>query len=295
MSRYKASMSLKTAQIDKIYQGSIDMHVHVAPDPDWDRRFDTLATARIAANNGMRGFVAKSFYYNTTTECRIVNQVVEGISAFGSVTIGYVTTGGLENAPATIETHAKLGCKVIWFPAFDAAYCRKGTGRTGGIWILNEDGSLKQEAKDILSIAKEYDMVVCKGHMSYAETKALFEEGAKMGLTKMVNTHPLSDAWGLFSKDEIKYLSSLGVYTEMVFGNLMPRLGSLDPADYVDLCHELGAEKCIMSTDWAQCMDPSPAEGMRFFVGTMLQFGCTNEEVEIMCKRNPAKLLGIEG
>lgn len=294
MSRYKASMTLKTAQIDELYHGSIDMHVHVAPDPSWDRRMDTLQTAQWAEAGGMRGFVAKSFFYPTTTESLIVSKQMENTEAFGSVTIGYSTTGGLEHAAQTIENHAKIGCKVVWFPAFDAEHCRKGIGGTGGIRILDERGELKPEAKAVLEIIKEYDMVVCKGHMSYPETKALFEAAQGMGITKMVNTHPLSDSWGPFSIGEIKELADLGACTELVFGNLMPRLGAMDPADYADLVHEIGAERMIMSTDLAQCMDPSPAEGMRFFIGTMLQFGCTDQEVELMVKKNPAELLGLK-
>lgn len=286
-------MSLKKEQIDRLYQGSIDMHVHVAPDPDWDRRLDTYETAQAAEAGGMRAFVAKSFYYPTTTEARIVTNRMEQVQAVGSVTIGYGTTGGLEYAAETIEHHAKIGCKVVWFPAFDAMHCRKGIGREGGIQILDEHGELKQEARDVLEVVRDYGMTVCKGHMSYPETEALFIEAANMGISKMVDTHPLSDSWGLFTREQILRLSSLGAYTEIVFGNLMPRLGAMDPADYVDLVHEIGAEKMIMSTDLAQCMDPTPAEGMRFFIGTMLQFGCTDEEVERMVKRNPSRLLEI--
>ncbi|MCI8291974.1 MAG: hypothetical protein HFH53_00355 [Hespellia sp.] len=294
MSRYQASMTLKKEQIDKLYEGSIDMHVHCAPDPAWDRRMNTREIAQAAEAGGMRATVVKSFYYPTTTEALLVNQMMEHTKVFGSVTIGYSTTGGLEYAAQTVENHAKLGCKVVWFPAFDARHCRKGIGQDGGIVILDEMGKLKKEALDVLDIAKQYDMVVCKGHMSYLETEALFTAAVQKGITKMVNTHPLSDSWGLFTKEEIRRLSDIGAYTELVFGNLMPRLGSMDPADYVDLVRELGAEHMIMSTDLAQCMDPTPAEGMRFFIGTMLQFGCTEEEVEWMVKKNPAKLLGLE-
>ena len=294
MSRYKASMALKKEQIDKLYQGSIDMHVHVAPDPEWDRRMNTYETAQAAEQGGMYAFVAKSFFYPTTTETLITNRILENIQVYGSVTIGYSTTGGLEHAAETILNHAKMGCRVVWFPAFDAMHCRKGIGREGGIYILDEKGKLHQEAKDVLAVIKEYDMVLCKGHMSYPETRALFEEAASMGITKMIVTHPLSDAWGLFTHEEMRYLADLGAYTELVFGNLMPRLGSMDPADYVDLVREIGAERMIMSTDLAQCMDPTPAEGMRFFIGTMLQFGCSEEEIEWMVKKNPAKLLGIQ-
>ena len=37
MTRYRPIMTLKTAQIETLFKGSIDMHVHIAPDPEWDR------------------------------------------------------------------------------------------------------------------------------------------------------------------------------------------------------------------------------------------------------------------
>ena len=40
--------------------------------------------------------------------------------------------------------------------------------------------------------------------------------------------------------------------------------------------------------------DVDPATGMRLFIAMMIQFGCTPEEVEIMAKKNPVKLLGLE-
>ena len=294
MSRYKASMSLNKKQIDDLYQGSIDMHIHCAPDPAWNRRVNTYEIAKAAQAGGMRGVVVKSFHYPTTTEALIAESLVENVRVFGSITIGYGTTGGLDMAAFIIENHVKIGCKVVWFPAFDAEYCRRGIGMEGGIHILNEDGSLKQAAIDVLKVIKKYDMVLCKGHMSYEETIALFKEAKKMGITKMVATHLLADTWGVFSPEQIKEIADLGAYVEFVCGNLMPRLGSIDPADYIDLIKEIGAQRCIMGTDFAQCMDPVPAEGMRFFIGLMLQFGCSDEEVEWMVKKNPARLLGIE-
>lgn len=293
MSRYKASGNIRIEQIEELYKGCIDMHIHPAPDPSCSRRMDTYETAVAAEQAGMRAIVVKSFFYPTTTEAIAAAHSVENLKVFGSITIGYGTTGGMEYAAETIENHAKIGCRVIWFPAFDSAYCRAGIGRSGGINILSKDGTLCQEAKDVLAVAKKYDMVVCKGHMSYPETEALFREAARMGITKLVATHPLADTWGKFTADQIRTLADCGAYIEHVFGALMPRLNSIDPADYVDCIRGIGADRSIMSSDLAQCMDPTPPEGMRFFIGTMLQFGCTEEEVAAMVKENPAKLLGI--
>jgi imidazolonepropionase-like amidohydrolase len=98
----------------------------------------------------------------------------------------------------------------------------------------------------------------------------------------------------VFTQEQIQALADMGAYTEIVFNMMMPRLSSLDPADYIDLAKAIGAEKMIMGTDLAQCMDPTPAEGMRFFIGTLLQFGCTPEEIMWMAKINPSKLLDVE-
>lgn len=294
MSRYKPSMQIKNEQIERLYKGSIDMHIHVGPDPAWDRRFDTAETAACAQQGGMKGFVAKSFFYPTTTEARIAEKTTEDVKVFGSVTIGYGTTGGLEQAALVVENHARIGCRVVWFPAFDAAYCRKGIGQDGGIYILDEQGNLLPEAEAVLEVIKKYDMVLCKGHMSYEETNALFTRAKEMGITRMVLTHPLGDSWGLFTREQIHHLvDDLGAYAEITLVPLTARLGATDPSDYVDFVNEIGAEKMIMSTDFAQCMDPTPAEGMRYFIGTMLQFGLSEEQVEYMARINPGKLLDL--
>ncbi len=294
MSRYRAKGGITNEMIDEVFKGSIDMHLHVAPDPAWPRRFDTLECGRLVQESGMRAFVAKSYYYPTTTECLIVNKALEANVAIPSITIGYSSTGGLEGAPDVIEQHAKMGCKVIWFPAGDAATCYKLMwGKDRGICILDENGNLKKEALDVLEICKQYGLVVCKGHMTFEETEALFMAAKDMGIEKLVNTHPLSDTWKLFTLEQNKRLAELGAYTEFVFNSLMPRLGSTDPADYVDLIHKMGAERCILGTDLAQAVDISPSEGTRFFIALLLQYGCTAEEIDWMARKNPVSLLDL--
>ncbi len=292
MSRYKPASNMSKERIDKLFHGAIDMHLHVAPDPLWERRFDTMESARLVQNAGMKAFVAKSYYYPTTTECLIVNKELEAEVAIPSVTIGFGSTGGLEGAPAVMERHAQMGCKLVWFPAGEAKTCYKMLfGQEGGITVLDSEGKLRKEALDVLEICRDYNIVVCKGHMDFAETDAVFKAAKDMGIKKLVNTHPLSDGWGPFTLEQNKYFADMGAYTEIVFNNLMPRLGSMDPADYVDFVREIGAERMIMGTDLAQAVDIDPAEGTRFFIATMLQFGCTDEEVEWMAKTNPNKLL----
>lgn len=280
--------------IDRIWKGSIDMHIHPGPDALAERPLDSAQIAVLAEQVGMAGIVLKSFSYPTASDAYIIQKnVVNDIAVFGSVVIGYTTTGGLEHAAETIRVNAEIGAKVVWFPAMDSKWCRDYLKQEGGIYILNEDGKLKSEVYDILKVIKEYDMVVCSGHMSYEESTKMFDAAIEMGITKMVATHPLAGL-SRFSLDQIRELADKGVYIEQVYGTLMPRLGNMDPSDYVDCIKMVGAERSLLGTDLSQVWDVDPATGMRLFIAMMIQFGCTPEEVELMAKKNPAKLLGME-
>jgi predicted metal-dependent phosphotriesterase family hydrolase len=61
----------------------------------------------------------------------------------------------------------------------------------------------------------------------------------------------------------------------------------------VELVGTVSAEMCIMSTDLGQSYNPPAPEGMRLFIGTMLRKGLKEDQVEVMVKTNPAKLLGL--
>jgi len=292
--RNKPLGRIPAAVIDDLWRGSIDMHIHPGPDPNAERPIDSVNVAKLAQKAGMAGVVLKSFFYPTASDAFLIqNNITPDIVVAGSVVIAYTATGGLTYAAKTIETNAKIGCRFVWFPTMDAKHCRSYLGQEGGICILDENGSLEPEVYDILNVIKEYDMVVASGHMSYQETTALFDAAVSMGISKMIATHPLAEL-SRFTMDEIKELAAKGVYIEHVYGTLMPRLGSMDPSDYVDCIKAVGAEHCVMGTDLAQVWDVDPATGMRLFIAMMLQFGCTPEEVSLMVKENPAKLLGLK-
>lgn len=277
--------------VERLWKGSYDLHIHCAPDPSTVRRYDVLDCAREAQKAGMAGIVMKSFFYNTTVVAQHVERMVPDVKVYGSVVIGDLTTGGLDYAARIIESEAKIGCRVVWFPAFDAAYCKKCLGQEGGISVLDEAGNLKPEVYDILKVIKEYDMLLCSGHMSVPETLAVFRAAREAGITRLVATHPLVTAWPSFTMEEMRACTELGAYIEFCFGQTLPRCNSLDPRKYVEVVKELGAEHCFISTDFGQVTESSPAEGMRSCIAMMLQFGCTPEEVKLMCQDNPYKLL----
>lgn len=276
--------------VERLWKGSVDMHIHPGPDPDAARRANGLEMAVAAQQAGMKAIVLKSFFYTTTCLQEAAKLVAPDVKVFGSITISE-SLGGL--SARVVEEQAKMGCKVLWMPAFDAYYFCKGLGFPGGIPVLDESGKLLPAVADIIKVVRTYDMVLCSGHLNFDETRKVFEEANRQGVTKLVATHPLAKTPCRMNMEQVHILADMGAYIEHVYGQCFSRLGSLDPQIYVDAIKEIGAERSILSGDFAQNTDPMPAEGMRMGIGTMLQYGCTEEEVEWLVKKNPYKLLDI--
>lgn len=282
--------------ITALLSGSIDMHIHFGPDKK--PRRDAMQVAMAAQEAGMRGIVLKSTSFPTNAVASITKYMAPDVHCFGSVTLDYEVTGGInEYTPLLLENQAKQGTKVLWMPAFSAAYARRFIpGKEGtGICIIDEKGNLIPELLPLLEIVKQYDMVLATAHISYQESEALLIKAKDMGIQKMVVTHPFSDViWDPMTLEQTRHLVSLGAYAEFCYLSCTPMNGREDPGFYLDMMRAIGPEHCIMSTDMAQITDPVPAEGMRQFIAHMLQYGASREEIELMVKRNPAWLLSLE-
>ncbi len=286
--------------LDELRRGSIDMHLHPGPDPSGPRRVDAIEAATQAQQAGMRAIVLKSHQYPTTALAIIVSQLVPGVTVCGSICLDY-EVGGL-NFHA-LESSAKLGAKVVWMPTFSAknsiGVMARMSGKPAageGISLLGPKGQLVPEISKILSIIKEHDMVLATGHISPAETFAVVEAARAVGIWKVVVTHAM-DAQFVdkpLSLEDQQRLAKVGAFIEYCGGSLLPTGARHDPAHVVEVMKTVGTEHCIMSTDLGQIMNPPPAEGMRIFMAALLRKGISAEDIELMAKVNPAKLLGLD-
>jgi hypothetical protein len=287
-----------STDIDRLLSDAIDMHLHCGPD-EMPYRVDALEAAEQAYEAGMRAIVLKNHSFPTTALASTINPLVPEIKVFGSICLDY-EIGGL-NIDA-LEKNARLGARVVWMPTFSSKNSRAKMRALGlalegdGFSILDARGNLVPEIAGILSLVKEYKMVLASGHISPAETFALVEEARKTGIEKIVITHP-SDVEFVeqaLSLEEQQQLAQMGAFIEQTFVTLLPTEFSHDPSERVKAIRAIGAEHCIMSTDMGQLWNPLPAEGMRLFISTLIRKGVTAEEVELMAKVNPASLLGLD-
>lgn len=278
--------------VDELLHGSFDMHVHSGPDADVPRRSGAIELALAARERQMRGLVLKNKTSPTGAQAHAARQAVPDVVTLGSVTLdGHV--GGI-NASA-VEAEARIGSKVVWMPTrhADNELRHRGSDEKG-IRVTGENGRLISEVFDVFDLAVQFDLVIGTGHVSREEVFELVQEGVRMG-AKVVVTHPLTRSVGtLLPVPDQQQLAKMGAYIEHTFVSAMPNQDRVDPAEFVEAIRAVGAERCVLSSDFGQYHNPLPAEGFRLGIATLLRQGLAADEVDTMVRKNPLELLNLD-
>ena len=297
----KAYSNIKGMRYEDVLKGVSDIHIHMGPDVI-PRRMTMWDIAKEARDAGMAAVVGKPFAYCNAPLATLTEIMVPGIRVFGGTMLD-LAVGGYN--PRAVEAGINLGAKFIWGPVFDAATTVKRRNEVkwyGKIGTVQEDvglrpvdakGNIKQEVKDIFElVAEAKDVVMATGHQ-YPDDCFKFIEAAKTaGIEHVVVTHPHGPVIGATIEDQ-KEMIKLGAMLEYVWCNATPFYDRQSPRVYFDAIKEFGAPNIVMSTDYGQPVNPSPVDGMRDFIITMMVMGVSQDEIDIMAKKNPAKLLGI--
>lgn len=272
-------------QIEEILRGSYDLHVHAAPDGRQQRRMDALEVARCAYEAEMGGFALKSHDYNTAPLTYALNQMYPGLSVFGAITLNR-SVGGIN--PDAVQAAAELGAQVVWMPTHSADFRLRERG-SEGIRVADDEGNLRCGVNEALEIIAANDMTLASGHISPAEAISLFKHAKEQGVQRMIATHPD----GVATLEQQRCMIQLGAYLEYTFLACMPAQARTTPQKLADRIRRLGADNCIVTTDFGQWQNPPPAEGMRMAIAALLDAGMTPEEVSMLVKGNTAGLLAV--
>lgn len=286
---------------EEILRGAYDLHVHIFPDLV-QRSRDIVELAKEAAKVGMAGLGIKDHITCTLGRCFVLNRMVGGSPTFFSSLVLNPTVGGLN--PCAVEAALRAGVDVIYFPTYGArnhlAKMRQRRpltpfplpkGKFGGIRVLDERGSIKGECKGILDIIGRFDGVLATGHLSPQESLELLKEGVRCGIKRMVVTHA-SHPIVRMDPEHQKEAATLGAFIEHSFFTLTescPAPISLDILS--EQIRYVGVEKVIVSSDFGQISNPPPVEGFAFYLQRLRQFGFSLEEIRVMTRENPMRLL----
>jgi hypothetical protein len=286
--------------VDRLIAGAIDMHIHIGPESRLKRRQDSLQLAQTARDTGMRAIVLKNREYGTVALARLVQDLVPEVLTFGSLTLDN-ESGGLN--PGAVLAWVRMGARVVWMPTATAANSKSKVLRSRGLdlpgegqSVLNPRGKLLPEVKEIIQIVKDHDVVLGTGHLAPQEVFVLVEEAIKAGVKKVVVTHVLQDQLmdTILTNEEIIRLAKMGAFIEYSYWTCENNISRVAPNLLVKSIKLVGAEHCIMTTDFGQIDNPPAPEGMRAFIRAMLQGGIEEKEIETMVRKNPARLLNLD-
>ncbi len=282
--------------------GAYDLHVHANPEL-FVRIGDDLDIARHAAQSGLAGIMIKNHFESTVGRAALADRMAEGTRVFGGLVLNWFA-GGLN--PLAVETALRLGARQIWMPTVDARAHEAAHGQTGGfahqksglklprrgITILDESGRLTPETTTIVELVKEAGAVLGTGHLHRDEIFSLADFALAAGLKTLLITHPEFTPPALSIEDQ-KRLAARGAFLELCGGNLypIPGIGRID--DYRRIVAEAGAQSIILTSDAGQPRKSWPAEVLRIFGQCLLEKGVRQEEIDLMTKENPARLLGL--
>jgi hypothetical protein len=273
--------------------GAIDMHCHHGPDPHRERSVDAAEAVAEAEALGMGAVVLKSHAYPTGPIAVLMQKTVQRLRVFGGICCDF-EVGGLN--PAAVEVALRTGAKVVWMPTFSSVVDRRKLRLPGpGIPVVDGDGRVVAAVEEILRLAKAHDAVVATGHIDLPEQFAVVRAAHGVG-TKVVMTHALETLVGPDHRlEDVVALADAGATIEFTYLTCIPGgfAATEDPATFARAMMTVGPERALMSTDFGQVKSPHPADGMRLFIDEMLRCGVPPAAIDLLARRNPARLLGL--
>ena len=267
--------------------GVIDLHVHAGPDSR-PRAMNDWEAVKMAEAAGLRGVLLKNHFTLTSDRATLASQLVSNLQVLGGIALNR-SVGGI-NPEAVRQMVAFSGGrgKGVWLPTFDSEFYVRRLGTSDSFVPVMESGEPAEGLVEVFSIIKENDLVLAMGHSSPTEVLALIPIAQEYGVNNILITH-------VFGQDptrlQIQQMAATGAIMELDWLAAYTNPSILD--EYVEVIQSLGAESFVISSDFGQEGNPDHATGMRDFIAALRTREISQEQIDIMAKKNPAKLLGL--
>ena len=269
-------------------EGVVDLHFHTGPDSR-PRSVDDIEASRLAAEAGMRAILLKNHFTMTADRAAVAMGQVDGLEIFGGLVLNRAVGGINPEAVRQMATFSGGRGKVVWLPTFDSEYAATSSGSDGPYVSILENGEPLPAVLEVFELLAEHDLTLAMGHSAPGEVLRLIPEARRLGVPRILVTHVFSQG---ATREQMRRMAEEDAIMEIdwlaVYG------GNRTIEDYVTAIRDLGAEAFFMSSDLGQEGNPVHADGLRTYIRAMLDAGITEEEIDIMARRNPARLLGLD-
>ena len=293
-------------RIDNLLVGAIDPHVHSGPSIA-PRSLDHLELAREASKAGLAAVVTKDHDYAGVMTAALIAKHFPDLTTkvYSSIVLNNVV-GGLN--PYAVEHTAAMGGKIVWMPTLAAANHLRWEKTSNWshpastqkmrpvtvVPVLNDDGTVRDDVKEILDIVAKSDMTLASGHLHVSETWLVFEEAKRRGVNRLIFTHPedIVDA----SLNDVRGIAAMGAYVEHSLCMFLEgcKFKSCEADDLKKQIDAAGVDKTMLCSDLGQVGTFSPIDGLRRGIKLCMDLGYSDEDIKKMVSFNTARELAIE-
>ena len=285
-----------------------------------------------ARDSGMKSIVYMDVFEMSNGTSWLVNRMVPDFKTYGGLILNTVYGGMNPRAVKTALQYGD-GAKYISFGAHSTYYQASREGRIidGVFKPLSEIYPVfKKELENCIKIplnsepdpnldeilqliAANPQVYLVTGHTSVEEAMRLVELSRDYGIKKVVVSSAISKIAGI---DQMKEMIDNGAYIEYTLAaythtTSIPKTHYYVEREYASIdegmseepsggvkvvaeqIHILGADNCVIATDFGVYTLPEPVEGLREFIACLLDLGVTVDELTKLVKTNPEKILGI--
>ena len=317
----------------QLLEGAIDIHVHATPHlPSSPRRLDPIEAAVQARDAGMRAIVLMDVFQMTNGVAWIVNRAVPDFEVYGGLILN-TAYGGLNPRAVKTAIGYGDGARFISFGAHSTHYqaSREGRIMDGKFTPLQDlypefkkeevdraisipvEGPIGPELDEILRVISNNPHVFMNtGHVSPKEAIRLVDLTHRYGIGKVLVATAVT---AVASTRQLRYMAGKGAFIEYTMGSYTHTTSIPKTHYYVELEYaadeeitgeggsmrkaaeqilEIGADHCILATDFGGYTLPDPVEGLRGFIASLLDLGIPVDDIRKMVKSNPEKLLGLD-
>jgi len=298
------------------------------------RSADPIELAIEAKEAGMAALVYMDVFQMSSGTAWMVSRAVPDLKVYGGIILNTVFGGLNPRAVKTAIHYGSGAKFISFGAHSTVSQAHKEAQLIDGKYVLHVDrfpkfveeevsrciaipldGKLDAPLKEILGlIADNPHIYLLTGHVSPAEAIKLLEYGREFGIKNMLVS---SNAVGGMSIEQMKQAISFGGVLEIEFGRfahtaIIPKTHYYVEPEWkstsrrnpevfsggiqlvADQIRAVGAEHFIFSTDFGVYSLPTPVEGMREIIASLLDLEFSEEEIALMTKINPAKMLGLD-
>jgi len=154
----------------------------------------------------------------------------------------------------------------------------------------------------ILKIIARENLLLATGHVHPEEVIAVVRRGRELGVKNMIVTHALTNVPGL-TMAQAKQVADMGAVIEICFLQFLAGPNAplpflthwtqVNAKNVAQAVKEIGAKSVVVSTDLGQSGNMTHPDGIESAIAAMKKEGIADADIDLMMRKNPARLLGL--